>query len=216
MIQRVVVNEYTEEGKDVKEMSLSNAEQLSSMRQAPMAKFVTKHCFDLFRLTLFDERVVNNDVLLPWQAEEVSIAVCASFAAVDGEEVGEREVEFLRKLLDSVSKLSWFEGRQLVEQRLDEDGVDRDTEYLHGDCEHPEVIEELCACRLDDLEKAGKNWCTKCDHQTLRFEHIHEEETLRLLVEAELLFKNKSAIVRRWQRQDLRNEVECKEEQDRV
>ena len=62
---------------------LSNGHQLGSVRQTPVSEFMAKHSNDLLRLTLFDQRVIYDNVLFPRQAKEVCIAVCTSFAAVN-------------------------------------------------------------------------------------------------------------------------------------
>jgi len=87
---------------------------------------------------------------------------------------------------------------------------------LHDDSEEPEIVEELGAGRLDDLEEARQNRGPKCNHESLRLEQIGEEEARRLLVEAEFLFEDERAVVGRGQAEKLRHEAEGEEEQDGV
>ena len=48
-----------------------------------MTQFMTQHSHNLLCLTLLDQRVVNDDMLLPWQSIEVRIAMRTPFAPVN-------------------------------------------------------------------------------------------------------------------------------------
>lgn len=86
LVQRLVVDEDREERKDVehvrlqwsanflirnryeereKKTYLSNTKQLGGVAQTPVTKFVTKNSNNLIRLTLFNQSVVDDNVLFP-------------------------------------------------------------------------------------------------------------------------------------------------------
>jgi len=65
VVETVVVDEDTEEGKDVEEVQLSNTEELGGVRERPVAKFVAQDRFDFLWLTLLHQGVVDDNVLLP-------------------------------------------------------------------------------------------------------------------------------------------------------
>lgn len=62
---------------------LCDAKQLSRVAQTPMTQLMTQDGHDLFRLAFLDQRVVDDDVLLPRQAVEVRVGMRASLASVD-------------------------------------------------------------------------------------------------------------------------------------
>lgn len=164
------------------------------MTKAPVAELVCENCHDLLGLALLDEGVVDDDVLLPWQTKEVGVAVCASLASINNVELLEGEVEALSQALDAGLKCTRIQRRELVEEWQDGDGVDGDHENLEGGAEEPEVVEELVARLLDDLEEPGEDGRGKDECQHLRFQDVGNEELGCLLVEAELLLQDKCAI----------------------
>ena len=97
-----------------------------------MTELVCENCHDLLSFTLLDEGVVDDDVLLPWQTEEVGIAVSASLASIDNVELLEREVEAHSQLFDTSLECSRVQRRELVEQWQDGDWVNGDHENLEG------------------------------------------------------------------------------------
>lgn len=136
---------------------LVDAKQLRGVPLLPVAQLVRQHGDDLLGLALLNQRVVDDNVLLPRQAEEVRVAVGAALAPVDDVQLVQRELEALRQGLDAVLELALLERRQLVEEREDGDGVDCDHEDLQAGGECPEVEEELVAGALDDCEEAGQD-----------------------------------------------------------
>ena len=80
-----------------------------------MAKLVAQHCNHLLRLALFDQGVVDDNMLLPGQTEEVGITVGTALAAVDHKQRFERELQPLSECLDPGLKFARLEGRQFIE-----------------------------------------------------------------------------------------------------
>ena len=62
---------------------LRNAKQARRVAEAPVAELVRQDSDDLLGLALLDQGIINDDMLLPGQAEEVGIAVRAALAAVN-------------------------------------------------------------------------------------------------------------------------------------
>lgn len=102
------------------------------MTKAPVTKLVCENSHDLLGFTLLNEGVVDDNVLLPWQTEEVGIAVGASLASINDVELLEREVEALSQPFDAGLECSRVQRRELVEQWQDGDGVNGDHENLEG------------------------------------------------------------------------------------
>lgn len=238
LIQRLVVHKGREKSKDVEHVELlssplgafcilcnttmkigtylSNPEQLRSVAEAPVTKFVAQDRNNLLRLTLLNQRVVDDDVLLPRQPVEVRIAVRAPLAAIDDVKLMQREVEPARKVLDAGLEVAGLQRGELVEQRQDGDRVDGDGEDLDEDAEEPQVVEERVARLLDDLEHGADDGCAQHDAQHLALQDVRHPQLHRLLVEAELLLKHKGVVVRHGQRQNRRDQVEDEEEEQRV
>lgn len=105
------------------------------MTKAPVAELVCENGHDLLGLTLLDEGVVDDDVLLPRQTEEVGVAVGASLASIDNVELLEWEVEARCQAFDAGLECARIQRRELVEEWQDGDGVDGDHENLEGGSE---------------------------------------------------------------------------------
>lgn len=116
-----------------------------------------QHRNDLLRLALLNQRVVDDNVLLPREPKEVRVAVRAALAPVNHVQLMQRELETLGQRLDTILELPLLQRRQLVEQREDGDRVDCNHEDLETGGEGPEVEEELVAGALDDGEEAGQD-----------------------------------------------------------
>lgn len=57
------------------------------MTQAPVAQLVGQDSRDLLCVALLNQRIIDDDVLLPGHAKEVGIAMGASLAAVNDEQL---------------------------------------------------------------------------------------------------------------------------------
>lgn len=181
---------------------LGNTEQLGGMAKAPVAKLVAQDSNNLLGLGLFDQGIVNNNVLLPWQTVEVSIAVSAALAAVDDVQLRERELELLSQVLNTSLEFTGLQRRQLVEQRQNRNRIDGNGEDLEEDTEQPEVVVERSVKLLNDLENSSDDGCSQNNSKHLTLEHIRKPKLECLLVETELLLEHKRVVVGDGQREN--------------
>ena len=181
-----------------------------------MAELVGENSDDLLGLALLNERVVNDNVLLPGETKEVGIAVGAALASINDIELVEREVELLGEALDIVLEFALLQRGQLVEERENGNRVDGDHEDLKKSGENPEVVEELIASLLDNGEETREDGRGQDDSDEVRLDHIRDKQLGSLLVEAKLFFENKGLVDAGWQRQNLGDEHEGENEDDGV
>lgn len=177
---------------------------------------MTEHGDNLFGFALLDQRIVDDNVLFPWKSVEVGIAVGTALAAVNNVQLMERELKTLRQIFDAGLQSTGFERRQLVEQGQDDDRVDGDGEDLDEHAKQPQIVEERVAGLLDDLEHGADNRRTQHDPQHLALEQVRDPQLQRLFVETEFLLENERVVIRDWQRQDRRNDIEREDEQQRL
>lgn len=130
-IERSVVNEDGEEGEDVEEVGLEkvnrgssnrelkaylrNSKQSRGVPETPMTKFMSQNSHNFLGLALLNQCVVDDNMLLPWHAEEVGIAMSASLTSVNDMELGKRKLQPLCKILNTSLQFPGFERRELVE-----------------------------------------------------------------------------------------------------
>lgn len=107
-----------------------------------MTEFMAQDSNDLLRLTLLNQRVVDNNVLLPRESIKVGIAMSTALATINHIQLGKREVELLSQILDTSLEITSWERRKLIEQRQDKNGIQRDGENLDKDTKKPEIVEE--------------------------------------------------------------------------
>ena len=176
-----------------------------------MTKFMTQDSNHLIRLTLLNQSVVDDNVLLPGESKEIGIAVGTALATVDNVQFLKGEIQLASQVLDTSLELTRLQGRQLVEQRQDSNRVNRDSKDLHEDTKEPQVVEERVTGNLDDLEHRADNRSSQNNSEHLTLEHIRNPELQRLLVETEFLLEDESAVVRGWQRQDRADDIEPKD-----
>ena len=100
-----------------------------------MAELVRENRDNLLGFAFLNEGVVDDDVLLPWEAKEVGVAVGTSLASINNVELLEREVETRSQSLDAGFECARIQRGELVEQRQNGDGVDSDHENLKGSSE---------------------------------------------------------------------------------
>lgn len=115
IIERLVADEGREQREYVEDMELTDRQQLRCVRHAPVAQLVCQNCFHLFLGALFQEGVVDDNLLLPWEAGEVGIAVGASLAAIDNLEFAEWELELACQCIDTSLECSLLEWLEFVE-----------------------------------------------------------------------------------------------------
>lgn len=66
---------------------LSDAKETRCVAELPVTEFVGKNGNDFIGLRLFNQGVVNDNVLLPRQTVEIGIRVRASFASINDKEL---------------------------------------------------------------------------------------------------------------------------------
>ena len=177
---------------------LSNAEQLCGVAQAPMTEFVAQYCNDFFRLTLLNERVVNDDMFLPGKPIKVSVTVSTSLATVDDIKLFKRELKSPCQRFHRCLQLAFLERRKLVEERQDQYWIYGDCADLDPDGEEPKIIEEAVSGLLNDSKEPAQQRCTKGNHQGLFLQHIRYPKLQRLLIETELLLEYEGTIICYW------------------
>lgn len=161
-----------------------------------MTQFMAQDSNNLFRFTRLEQRVINDNVLLPRQAIEVRIAVSASLAAIDDVELVQGELKLLCELLNTGFDWARLKRGQLIEQRQDRDRIDSDGEDLDEDTEKPEVIEEAVTRLLDDLESRSKDRATDHNPQRLTLQDVGYPKLDGLLVEAEFFLEDERVVIR--------------------
>lgn len=191
---------------------LRDTEQPGSVAQAPVSQLVCQDSSYLLSFTLFNQGIVDDNVLLPGQTEKVGVAVRASLATINDIQLRKRELELGSQRLHRRLQFAGFQRSELVEQRCDKDGPDGDHKHLKTSAKEPQVVEELLARLLDDCEETSKNWRGQDNGEAERLDTIRDEELRSLLVETEFLLKDKSVVYRRWQRQNLVDESEGQHE----
>jgi hypothetical protein len=120
-----------------------------------VAELVCQDSDNLLGLALLDQRIVDDNVLLPRQTEEVGVAVRTALASINDVELVQRELQLLGQILDALLQLAGLQGRELVEQREDSDRVDGNHEDLESSSEQPQIVEELVAGLLNDGQECG-------------------------------------------------------------
>lgn len=195
---------------------LRDAKETRSVTQFPVTELVGKDRENLIGFRFFQQSIVDDNVLLPWQTVEESIGVSAALAAVNDVQLVQGEFEPSGQFVNLGLELAILEGRQLVEQRLDEGGVQSGHQNLHGGGKDPSVKDELGASLLDNLEETSENRGHQGGSQEVGLDDIRDEQAGRLLVEAKLLFQDKGAVDLGRQTQSLLDEHEGEDEDDGV
>mmetsp|Transcript_7114 Transcript_7114/g.20950 ORF Transcript_7114/g.20950 Transcript_7114/m.20950 type:complete len:205 (+) Transcript_7114:560-1174(+) len=154
-----------------------------------------QHGHDLLRGHLLDERVEEHDALRLEEAEHVGVRVARALRAVHGEELVERVVHRLGERLDGLAQGPRLEGLVLVEEGLDEHGVDGDEEEGHDEEEAAHVQRQVLGPRGHDyFEEQGHAGRAQHGLERERLGHVREEEAHARLVEAVLLLDDEGGI----------------------
>lgn len=159
-----------------------------------MAELVGQNSDNLLRLALLDQGIIDDDVLLPRQTEEVGIAVSAALATIDDVQLVQRKLQPLGQVLNALLQLAGLQGRELVEERKDGDGIDGNHEDLESSPEQPQVVEKLISGLLNDGQECGQNRRSEDESQQVRLDDIGHEELGGLLVEAELFLQHERMV----------------------
>lgn len=195
---------------------LSNTKELGGVAQTPVTKFMTQNRDNFFRLTLLNQSVVDDNVLLPGQSKEVGVAVSTALATVDDIQFLQGEFQLAGEVLDASLESTGLQRRQLVEQRQNRNGIDRNCKDLDENTKQPEVVEERVTGFLDNFEHGTDNRGSQDNAQHLTLEHVRQPELQRLLVKPELLLENERAVVRDWQRQERADDIEPEDKHKRL
>lgn len=195
IVQRVVVDEDREKSEHVEQVHLRDEKQLGCVSHLPVTQLVGENSLDLLGVRLLNQCIVNDNLLLPGQTGEVSIAVSTTLATIDDLQFRKGEVEALSKSFDSVLEWAGLERSKLVEQRDDGDRVDGDGEELDTESEQPKVVEKLVTSLLDNLQESPAERYAECERKRLSFEQVGYPQTDCLLVEAKLLLEDKVVVV---------------------
>lgn len=171
---------------------------------------------NLIGLALFNQSVVDDDVLFPRQTKEVGIAVGAALATVDNIQFLKGEFQLPSEVLNTGLEYTRLQRRQLVEQRQDRNRIDSDGKDLDEHTKEPEVIEERVTSFLDNLEHRADNRRSQDNTQHLTLQQVRSPELQRLLVEPELLLENERAVIRDRKRQERADNVETEDEHKRL
>jgi hypothetical protein len=233
-VEGVVVDKDREEHKDVEGVSLDSrvsfhayfrsvscaylrdTEEASGVTKLPVTQLVSENSNNLLRLALLDKSIVDDNVLLPGETEEIGVGVGASLASINDVELVEGEFEACSESLDLRLELTILERRQLVEQGQNSDRVNGDHENLESNHEEPQVVEELIASLLDNLEETSEERRREEEGESLGLDKIGNKELGRLLVESEFLLKDKCLVDRRWKTKKLADNGEGQDEDDSV
>lgn len=186
------------------------------MTQLPVTELVGQDRENLVSFGLFQQSIVDDNVLLPRQTVEEGIGVSAALAAVNDVQLVQGEFEPSSQFVNLCLELTVLEGRQLVEQRLNKRRIQSGHQNLHGGGKDPSVKDELGASLLDDLEETSEDRGHQNGSQEVCLDDIGDEQAGRLLVEAKLFFQDKGAVDLGRQAQSLLDEHEGEDEDDGV
>jgi len=159
-----------------------------------MTQLVRQHGNNFLVLALLNQRIINNNVLLPRQPEEVGIRMRAPLASIDDVELLQGELELFGQSFNAILQRPSFERGELVEQGQDDDGVDGNHKHLQPGREHPKVKEELASRLLDNLQETGKDGRSEDESEHLGLDQIHDKDLRRLLVETKLFLQHKRVV----------------------
>lgn len=79
--------------KVVKYSYLRDSKEACGVAELPVAELMSQNSENLFRLGLFQESIVDDNVLLPWKAVEECVGVSAALATIDDIQLVQGELE---------------------------------------------------------------------------------------------------------------------------
>lgn len=158
--ERLVVDEDSKHTQVQKDLHKRHGDQLGRMTVLPVAQLMREHGLNFIRRGLLDQRIVNDNVLAAarHKAVEVRIRVATTPTSVDHVQVLEREIELLRKRCHTITQHALRQRRQLVEQRLDERGVDDRAKYDDCHDQQHNVHDKLIPRPPHDRDKERNQW----------------------------------------------------------
>lgn len=191
---------------------LRNPKQFGSVAFFPVSQFVAEYGGNLFGVALFNQGIVNDNVLAPGKAIEVGVAVCAPLRPVDDIEMFQRELEPSGKRFNLIPQFSRFQRSKLVEHWQNDERIDGDHESLNEQHEHPCIVEEVETEILHNLQKPSEDRASENGNEELSLDEIHHElyllsvmpierhlkspyQFLGLFIEPKFLFEYKSLVI---------------------
>ncbi|KAH3670907.1 hypothetical protein OGAPHI_000618 [Ogataea philodendri] len=207
LVQRLVVDESCKHGEDSKDVDLVDGQHLGCVRQSPMADLVSQNSNNLLDLGRCNQSIVNDNLLrTPWQTKEVSVGMRRSLGTVYNKDFVQRELVLLGQFFNLQLELAVFQRLDLVEQWLDEFWIDNNHKDLNKEQEHRQVIHELVAEIVDNLQESSKNWTSESCHDGQFLQRVGEPELVSEFVESVLLFNDKVEVPISWQIQKERDQ----------
>ena len=171
---------------------------------------------DLIGFRLLNQSIVDDDVLLPRQAIKVGIGVSAALRPVNDKKLLQGELMAGCELLDLGFKLSLVQRRQLIEQRLDENGIRSGGEQLQAGSKDPQVKHKLVSCFLNDLQEGSQDGRHQQDGKHVGLDHVSDEQLGSLLVETKFFLQNKRAVHASRQAKNLLDDDEAQDKENGV
>mmetsp|Transcript_10500 Transcript_10500/g.34497 ORF Transcript_10500/g.34497 Transcript_10500/m.34497 type:complete len:357 (+) Transcript_10500:1245-2315(+) len=171
-------------------------EEPDGVRVLPVPKLVGEDGDDqlVVLLALVEERVVQDDPLVLPKTKQVCVAVAGALGRVHDKELLQRKLDRAREPFNLRLQIALLERVVLVEERRDEEGVNRDEEELQRNVKCEEVNREKRSAHAVDDD---------CEPRERRRKHENEQHLLHIvhsprphchLVESVLLLKDKVAV----------------------
>jgi hypothetical protein len=186
------------------------------MAKAPVTEFVGEHGHHLLSLTLLNQSVIDDNMLLPRETKEIGVAVGAALASINHVQLMQRELQLLGEILNVGLELAFFKRGELVEERKNRNRVDGNHKDLETSGEQPEIVKELVARLLDNGKETGENGRGQDKSNEVRLDHIRYKKLGGLFIESKLFLENKGVVDAGWKRECLMDEHKRENEDDRM
>jgi len=164
------------------------------MPETPVTKLMCQYRNNFLCLALLNQGVINHNMLLPWHAKEISIAVSTSLATINNIKLMKRELQPISKSLNTSLQVARLERRQLVEKGENRNRVYGNHEDLKASSKQPKIVKELIPSLLHDRQETSQDRRSENKCQHLRLQHIHHKQLWSLLVEAKFLLQDECMV----------------------
>jgi len=139
------------------------------------------------------------------------------FAPINNPQFPQRKPQIARQSLRLTLHLALLQRHKLIEQRLDENRINRNHHNLYGHQKQHDVKRKSAFPEIiDDFEKGGQDGGSEDGDEGLGDDKVFEEKGRSLFVEAEFFFDDESFVVGPGYVGQGHGELSCKEEEDRV
>ena len=161
-----------------------------------------QHRLDFVRRKPLEQRVEEDDAPRAPEAREERVAVAGAPRAVHHEEAAVLEADTVEQRLDRGARRTFGQRRELVEQRSDHGGVEREEQELEPDPERPgpDPPQRSRGLHQPQHERRERQPQCRADQNSLR--EVGDPERARRPVEAELRFDAECLPVREGQSDD--------------